>query len=130
MTKDLIGQQLGNYQLVRLLGSGGFASVYLGQHIRITTQQAAIKVLHLTEVNTQKFQQEAETIASLKHPHIVRLFDFVIEQGIPFLVMDYAPNGSLRTRHATGEKIPLATVVQYITQITDALQYAHDKHII
>jgi serine/threonine protein kinase len=92
MTRDLIGQQLGDYRLVQLLGSGGFASVYLGQHMQITTQQAAIKVLHLTEVNTQKFQQEAETIASLKHPHIARLFDFVIQQGTPFLVMDYYPS--------------------------------------
>lgn len=130
MMRDLIGLQVGNYQLVQLLGSGGFASVYLGQHVQISTQQAAIKALHLTGVNTLKFHQEAETIASLKHPHIVRLFDFVIQQGTPFLVMDYAPNGSLCTRHATGEKVPLATVVQYVTQIADALQYAHDKHII
>jgi serine/threonine protein kinase len=125
-----IGQQLGNYRLIKLLGSGGFANVYLGQHIHIASQQAAIKALHVTGVDTDKFRQEAETIASLKHPHIVGLFDFVIQQGTPFLVMDYAPNGSLRKRHATGEKVPLATVVQHVIQIADALQYAHDKHII
>ena len=45
MMRDLIGQQLGNYQLVRFLGHGGFAEVYLGQHVRLS-KQAAIKVLH------------------------------------------------------------------------------------
>ena len=127
---DLTGQQFGNYRLIRHLGSGGFASVYLGQHIRIDTQQAAIKVLHLTQVDTQKFQQEAKTSASLRHPHIVRLFDFDIQQGTPFLVMDYASHGSLHKRHSSGEQVPLTVVLQYVKQIADALQYAHDKHII
>jgi serine/threonine protein kinase len=132
MITNLIGRQLGSYRLTKLLGEGGFASVYLGQHVQIAAQQAAIKVLHLTQVNTQQFRQEAETIAALKHPHIVRLLDFDIEQktGISFLVLDYAPNGSLRTRHADGEKLSLETVMQYVTQIADALQYAHDKNII
>ncbi len=57
-----IGQQLGNYRLVSLLGTGGFAEVYLGQHLRLN-QQAAIKVLHahLTETEAEHFQQEAQT---------------------------------------------------------------------
>src|SRR6266704_1069271 len=128
MMTNLIGRQLGNYRLIKLLGEGGFASVYLGQHVQIAAQKAAIKVLHLTQVNTHQFRQEAETIAALKHPHIVRLLDFALEQGTPFLVLDYAPNGSLRTRHALGEQLPLATVMEYVTQIADALQYAHDTH--
>ncbi len=130
MMRDLIGQQLGNYRLVKLLGSGGFAKVYLDQHVQIDTQQAAIKVLYLTGVDPHKFRQEAQTIASLKHPNIIRLFDFSDQQDMPYLVMDYAPNGSLGTRHAAGEKVPLATVVQYIIQIANALQHAHGMHII
>ncbi len=47
--KPAIGRQLGNYRLIKLLGEGSFASVYLGQHVHIATQQAAIKVLHLTQ---------------------------------------------------------------------------------
>ena len=130
MMRDLIGQQLGNYRLVKLLGRGGFAEVYLGQHVQIDTQQAAIKVLYLTGVDPHKFRQEAQTIASLKHPNIIRLFDFSDQQDMPYLVMDYAPNGSLGTCHVAGEKVPLATVVRYVTQITSALQYAHGMHII
>ena len=66
---DRIGQQLGNYRLVSLLGQGGYAEVYLGQHLRFN-QQAAIKVLHahLTQAEAEHFQQEAETIATLAHP--------------------------------------------------------------
>jgi serine/threonine protein kinase len=130
MMIDLTGQQFGNYRLVRRLGFGGFASVYLGQHVRIASQQAAIKILHLVDVNSQKFQQEAETTAALVHPHIVRLFDFDIQQGTPFLVMDYAPDGSLLTRHPKGTPIPPPQVVQYVNEIALALQYAHNQHII
>ena len=131
MMTDLTGQQFGNYRLIRLLGQGGFASVYLGQHVRIASQQAAIKILHLFAVDAQAFQQEAETTASLVHPHIVRMFDFDLHQGTtPFLVMDYAPNGSLRTHHPKGKPLPLATIIQYIKELAPALQYAHDSNII
>lgn len=130
MMIDYTGQQFGNYRLVRLLGTGGFASVYLGQHVRIAAQQVAIKILHLFDVNAQKFQQEAETTAALEHPHIVRLFDFHLEQGTPVLVMAYAPNGSLRTKHPGGTRVPRATVLQYTKEVAAALQYAHDQSII
>ncbi len=128
---DLTGQQFGNYRLVRLLGTGGFASVYLGQHVRIASQQAAIKILHLFGVDAQAFQQEAETTASLDHPHIVRLLDFDLHQGtMPFLIMSYAAQGSLRNRHPKGTPLPLSTVIQYTKEIASALQYAHDNNII
>src|SRR6202165_4575393 len=94
---ERIGQRLGNYQLIRLLGEGGFAEVYLGEHIHLGTQ-AAIKVLHtqLISDDVDKFRTEARTIARLTHPHIVRVLEFGIEGKTPFLVMDYAPNGTLR----------------------------------
>lgn len=116
MAKDLIGQQLGNYRLTKLLGSGGFASVYLGQHVRLSSKQAAIKVLHahLTDGQIQEFEQEADTIARLDHPHIVRVQDFDVSNGIPFLVMDYCCHGTLRKRHPKGPSVPLSTVVSYI----------------
>lgn len=131
MTKDLIGQQLGNYRLVSLLGRGGFAEVYLGQHVRLS-MQAAIKVLHahLSDEEIKGFQHEAETIAKLIHPHIVRVLDFDVSNGIPFLVMDYCADGTLRKRHSKGERVPISTVVSYVQQVADALQYAHDQKLI
>ena len=129
---DRVGQQLGNYRLIRLLGRGGFAEVYLGQHLRLN-MQAAIKVLHthLTDAtDNQNFHREAETIASLIHPHIVRILDFDVKDGVPFLVMDYAPNGSLRRQHPKGIPLPLPIIVSYVKQVADALQYAHARKII
>ena len=128
---DRVGQQLGNYRLVALLGQGSFAQVYLGQHLRFK-QQAAIKVLHarLTDKEAEHFQHEAETIATLAHPAIVRVLDFDVQEGVPFLVMDYAPNGSLRRRHPKGEVVPLPTIVSYVQQVASALQYAHKHKII
>jgi serine/threonine protein kinase len=91
-----IGQQLGNYRLTSLLGQGGFAEVYLGEHIHLGTK-AAVKVLHtqLNDEYAETFRTEARTIAHLAHPHIIRILEFGVEGGTPFLVMDYAPNGAL-----------------------------------
>ena len=131
---DKTGQQTGNYRLIRLLGGGGFAEVYLGQHVLVQHLQAAIKVLRtqLAEDHQAEFLQEANTIALLKHPNIIRILDFGIESGdnAPYLIMDYAPNGTLRHRHPKGSLVPLATVVAYIKQIAEALQYAHDHNLI
>lgn len=126
-----IGQQLGNYRLVRLLGRGGFAEVYLGEHIHLGTQ-AAIKVLHtqLTGGDIEQFRTEARIIARLEHPHIVRILDFGVEEKTPFLVMSYAPNGNLRQRHPKGIRLPLETIVSYVKQVADGLQYAHDQRLI
>ena len=128
---DRLGQQLGIYHITHLLGRGGFAEVYLGQHVRLN-QQAAIKVLHahLTEQEAEHFQQEAQTIAMLVHPGIVRVFDYDVQDGVPFLVIDYAPNGTLRCRYPKGSLVPLSVIVTVVKQVADALQYAHEQKFI
>jgi len=128
---DRVGQQLGNYKLMQLLGKGGFAEVYLGEHLRLGTQ-AAIKVLHtqLASDEVEGFQQEARTVARLEHPQIVRVLDFDVEEGTPFLVMQYAPGGTLRTRHARGSQLPLETILPYVKQVAEALAYAHEEKLV
>ena len=86
---DRLGQQFGNYRLIALLGQGSYAEVYLGQHVRLDLQ-AAIKVLHghLSSSEAERFQQEAQTMERLTHPSIVRVFDFAVQDGIPFLIME------------------------------------------
>ena len=128
---DLLGHQLGNYRLIRLLGQGGFADVYLGEHIYLNTL-AAIKVLNarLTADEITQFRNEARTIARLEHPHIVRVLDFDVEDRLPFLVMSYAPNGTLRQRHPKGTRLAAGEVLPYIKQVADALQYAHNDKLI
>ena len=128
---DRTGQQLGHYRLVSLLGRGGFAEVYLGEHLRLKTQ-AAIKVLYtaLDEEDIEGFLREAQTVARLKHPHIVRVFDFDVQDHTPYLVMDYLPNGNVRRAYPKGTALPLATIVSYVKQVASALQYAHDQKLI
>jgi serine/threonine protein kinase len=125
------GKKLGNYRLLKLLGTGGFADVYLGEHIYLKTS-AAIKVLrlYLDDAALDQFLTEARTIARLKHRHIVSVHDFGIDDGDPFLVMDYAAHGSLRGLHPLGSVLALTTLLTYIKPMAEALQYAHEKNII
>src|SRR6266851_2741775 len=124
-------RQLGNYRLLYLIAAGGFAEVYLGAHVHLNTY-AAIKVLHtrLDSGDLDEFRKEARIVARLRHPHIVSIHDFDVNDGTPFLVMDYAPNGTLRQRHPRGSVVPPTTILPYLKQMGEALQYAHDEHLI
>ncbi len=94
---DLTGHQLGNYRLVRHLGRGAFAEVYLGEHLYLKSE-AALKVLRtsLKDEEMERFLKEAQTLVGLRHPNIVRVLEFGVEGDIPFLVIDYAPGGTVR----------------------------------
>ncbi|TMC88612.1 MAG: serine/threonine protein kinase, partial [Chloroflexi bacterium] len=128
---DRIGQRLGHYRLIRKLGSGGFADVYQAEHIYLNTP-AAVKLLNanLASGDIQNFHNEARTIARLVHPHIVRILDFGMEESIPYLVMEYAPNGTMRQRHPKGTQVPLSLIVKYVRQVASALQHAHTHRLI
>jgi serine/threonine protein kinase len=93
--------------------------------------KAAVKVLHQTHLVDQKakeeFLKEAQTLADLKHPHIVRILSFGVKGDVPFLVMEYAPHGTLRQAHPRGARLSPTDVVEYVNKIAGALQYVHDK---
>ena len=126
-----IGQQLGNYRLLRLLGRGGFAEVYLGEHVFLK-RRAALKVLYtsLEDEDIGLFLSEAQLLARLNHSHIVRVHDFAVEENTPFLAMDYALGGSLRHHHPRGSFLSLAATATYVKQVAEALQYAHNHQVI
>jgi len=127
-----VGLTLGNYKLIRHLSSGGFGDVYLGENIAISSMQAAIKVLHgkFSPQAIQDFKNEAATIGKLKHMNIVPLLDFGEHAGVFYMVMEYAANGTLEDRHPKGSQIPLVTVISYVNQIAEALQYTHGSKIV
>ncbi len=137
---NFVGEQFGDYRLTEYLGGGGFADVYLGEHIYLSTAdhpvKAAIKVLkgEFSVKEIAELRNEAQTIARLKHPHIVQVITFSVTKintrDIPFLVMDYAPGASLDKRHPRGTILPLSTIVFYMKQIAEALQYAHEQKVI
>jgi serine/threonine protein kinase len=128
---DYLNQTFGPYRLIRELNQGSYGKVYLGEHIHLGTY-AAIKILHgrLEKEEAKKFREEARTLATLTHDNIAKVLDFNIQNDIPFLVMDYAPKGSLRNLHPKGTKLPLDTIVSYVNQIADALQYAHEHKVV
>jgi eukaryotic-like serine/threonine-protein kinase len=128
---NLVGRQIGKYRLVKLLASGGFSEVYLGEHFHLKTL-AAIKILHtqLGANDLQDFITEARVVARLRHPHIISVLDFDVQDQMPFLVLTYAPNGTLRERYVRGERLSPQTVLSYIKPLAEALDYAHGQQII
>ncbi len=125
-------QQLGSYELIRRLGEGGMARVYLARDVRLG-REVAVKMLdpQLAERPgfRERFLREARVAASLDHPHIVPLYDFGDSNSFLYLVMPYVSGGSLQDM-LKRTPLPVGEVVAYGSQIADALDYAHQRKVI
>ncbi len=120
-----------NYQLERLLGRGGMAEVYLAFDMRRHTR-VAVKILRedLAEDPefVRRFTREAEALARLDHPHIVRFYSFERQGAVAFIVMDFVPGTTLQRHLAElGGPLPLGEVSTILHQVGAALQYAHSE---
>ena len=131
--------EIAKYRILKRLGAGTYGRVYLGQH-PLLNRQVAIKVF-LGNINTtrdrERFLHEAQVLDQLKHPHILPFYDVGIQEGllerdIAYLLIEYAPNGSLRNRLDTSapHPLPLDEALSLLSQIGDGLQYAHEHHIV
>src|SRR5947209_13269607 len=131
-----INRQIGNYRVISELANGAFGRVYLAQHTVLMKRTVAIKLLHVTHLGSPEeradFLREAQFLEELKHPYILPIFDVGIEDGFPYIVAEYAPNGSLRDRikSRTPSLLPLHEILTILTQVGQALSYAHRQHII
>ncbi|HET9111580.1 MAG TPA: protein kinase [Ktedonobacterales bacterium] len=129
---DLIGQNIGPYQVIEELGEGGTARVYRAfdtSHSR----QVAVKALQVVSDDRatflQRFRREVDAIRQLHHPNIVEVYDFGEEDEFVFLVLPFLDGGTLRQKIA-GPRLSTQEVCQYMIQIALALHHAHEKGII
>jgi len=130
-----VGKQIGNYRIVAELGSGGFADVYQGQHlIFVGEPPVAIKLLYarLKTKEREHFIQEAQLLRKLHHPHMLSVLDAGFHESIPYIVMEYAAQGSLQDRLdlQPGKPLSFAEVLTILSQVGEALHYAHQQHIV
>jgi WD40 repeat protein len=132
-----VGQQLGQYRLLRLLGEGQTTQVYLGEHIIYRTRVAVKCPVGAQFIASNswgdgdimlRFNEDMQTSRRLKHRHIARVFANDTQDNIPFLTMEYASGGNMR--QPKGQVLPLATAVPYVQQLAEVLQYAHDHKYI
>ena len=127
---ELLG---GRYQIIKKIGSGGMAIVYLAKDLSLD-RKVAIKVLRdeYTEDSTfrRHFQKEAVAIAQLSHNNIVGIYDILTEDENMCLVMEYVEGETLKDKINRDGAIPWQLVVKYGIQIANALSYAHANQII
>jgi predicted Ser/Thr protein kinase len=129
----MIGKVINNYLLERKLGDGGMGDVYLGRHNKVD-RLVAIKILHhnlfANESIRARFKNEANALIKLEHPHIVRIYDYVEQENLACLVMEYIDGVTLDEyiNRYTGP-IPAARAVNIMSAVLDAVQYAHDRKI-
>jgi Tol biopolymer transport system component/predicted Ser/Thr protein kinase len=127
----LSGKRLGPYEILSAIGAGGMGEVYRARDTRLE-RTVAVKILpdHLSDRAElrERFEREARTIASLNHPHICTLHDIGHQDGTDFLVMEYLEGETLAERLKKGP-LPIAQVLQYAIEISDALDKAHRKGI-
>lgn len=129
---DLIGQTLGQYQITAVLGKGGMATVYRARQLSIK-RDVAIKVIESGLASNlefvKRFVREAETVASLDHPHILKMFDYGQQGDLLYLVMELKTGGAL-TKLIVNQPLSLDLTVALLTQIASALDYAHRRGIV
>lgn len=130
----LIGQQIGNYRVTRLIGAGGMGAVYEAIHEQIN-RRAAIKVLHAETVANpelgRRFINEARAVNQIAHPGIVQVFDFgSLPSNEPYIAMEFLEGETLSERIERLGKMPERDVVRIGRQVASALTAAHEKQII
>src|SRR5262252_2470019 len=127
-----IGTRIGPYEVVGTLGAGGMGEVYRGRDARLG-RDVALKVLpaHFAADSERmsRFQREAQTLASLNHPHIAALYGLEEFGGVRALVMELVEGPTLDERIRTGP-IPIEEALPIARQIAEALEAAHEKGII
>jgi serine/threonine-protein kinase len=137
ITTALEGHTLGKYQVLEPLGRGGMARVYRAYHPQLD-RYVALKVLRADlmpdEAFFTRFRREAQAVAALRHPSLVQVFDYDVQDDVSFMVLELLEGDSLKTRlhdyRVRGERMPLGEVVRILLEVLDGLAYAHSEGMI
>lgn len=133
----LEGQVLGKYHILEPLGRGGMSQVYRAYHPQLD-RYVAIKVLRAELLDEEpfmsRFRREAQAVAALRHPHIVQVHDFDVQDEISFMVMELLEGDTLKTRlndyRVRGEQMPLGEVIRILLDVLDGLAFAHEAGMV
>jgi serine/threonine protein kinase len=129
--EDLLGKTLGSYQIKKLIGQGGMATVYKAYQPALD-REVAIKVLPPQMANdpdfAERFTREARAVAKLEHPHILPIYDFGQEGDLSYIAMRYVQGGTLAS--LVGKSHQLSRISELLTQVTSALEYAHTHGVV
>lgn len=128
------GTKINNrYSIIRTLGEGGMANVYLA-YDTILDRNVAVKVLRgdlaTDEKFVRRFQREALSASNLYHPNIVQIYDFDSEDGQYYIVMEYVEGKTLKQLLKRRGSLTITEVIDIMSQITDGMAHAHDSYII
>jgi serine/threonine protein kinase len=131
---SLEGQTLGKYRVLEPLGRGGMARVYRAYHPQLD-RYVAIKVLRSDLVEDEefltRFRREARAVATLRHPNIVQVFDFDVQDDVYYMVMELLEGDTLKARlndyRVRGEQMPLGEIARILLDALDGLAYAHSE---
>lgn len=129
---EMIGRRIGSWVLERELARGGVGTVFLARHAELNNPAAVKAVTGLPGVDSElakRFEDEARLQAGLQHPHVARVYDFLEQDGVWFLVMELLPGGSLAEILEDGFSPPVQTAVSWVRQALAGLGHAHAKGI-
>src|ERR687885_2288161 len=123
----------GRYRILRKLGSGGMANVYLAEDQELG-RRVAIKILNDRHANddqfVERFRREAKNAAGLSHPNIVSIYDRGEAEGTYYIAMEYLDGRSLKELIVSRGPAPVPVAIDYVRQILSALRFAHRNGIV
>ena len=130
--QELVGQKLGDFEIVEIIGRGGMGVVYLAHDTKLD-RSVAVKSMP-TELQTSstfqaRFQREAKLLASLNHPNIAVIHDIIEEDKSCYLILEYVPGEMLAERIAR-EPLKLQEALSVAEQIAEAISAAHEKGVV
>jgi serine/threonine protein kinase len=132
-SERLRGTRLGSYEVGSLLGHGGMASVFEGNHVGLN-KPVAIKVLHehiaQSESMQARFLREARLVAALEHPHVVKILDVGVEGDLAYLVMERLQGEDMAAYLRREKKLPIEAALAVLLPVASALAFAHERGVV